>query len=54
MRLSQSLYLNANSDDDGGTDFRPQLRIRRERSGSTTVNLGHLRQAGTSGATLTT
>ena len=34
------MYLNANNDDSGGTDFRPMLRIRRERSGSSTINLG--------------
>ena len=33
------MYLNANNDDDGGTDFRPMLRIRRERSGSSTDKL---------------
>ena len=38
--VSAVMYLNANNDDDGGTDFRPMLRIRRERSGSSTINLG--------------
>ena len=34
------MYLNANNDDDGGTDFRPMLRIRRERSGASDITLG--------------
>ena len=34
------MYLNANNDSSGGTDLRPQLRIRRDRSG-TVVSLGH-------------
>ena len=38
--VSAVMYLNANNDDSGGTDFRPMLRIRRERSGSSTINLG--------------